>query len=597
MRLQQKAVLFLILPTLLVLAIMGVVGFQLVRNALLVQWQETAIAKLQRSAHNIDMRLRRPKDLLLFLQESSSFERNSQTYDLVIDQLRSLDGVVQVKSEWIVETTSGRGKGSMGTMQNGNRKRYHHLEQLSVTSPQYDPEFENETVSQKIYFKDKNDKEIGNIAVHISFRDLIEEVVKSPWWKSNRAYLLDLEGSVLASTQVIEVDSANKRGFAETGSIEGRTLIAMNDESSGTIFDSGLIPNKVSGFYRLSEAPWTMVVIAPGRKVLEPIITLGENFFLVLVLGILIVILIIRIATSKTTHAIKNVSDAAKDLAQGKFGEPLDPKSNDEVGKLTNNFNSMAQQLQERLLLKEAIGVASEVQQNFLPQQGFRSDKLEIEGVVIYCQETGGDYFDLLSYPDNPGKVGVVVGDVVGHGIGAALLMATVRALLRSCAGHFESLSSTIKAVNETICIDTFKTGSFVTLFYLVIHSDSRKISWVRCGHDPAMIFSPTTGQFSELRGDGLVLGIDQSYPYKDYSLIYGEDRQIILIGSDGAWEIKNSVGERFGKERLNHMIASNHELSSKKILALITEEINSYRGEVPHEDDITLTIIKINYE
>ena len=113
----------------------------------------------------------------------------------------------------------------------------------------------------------------------------------------------------------------------------------------------------------------------------------------------------------------------------------------------------------------------------------------------------------------------------------------------------------------------------------------------------PAIVFSPATGRFSELRGEGLVLGIDSDYSYKDYRYGYGEDRQILLIGSDGAWEVENSTGERFGKERLKELIAVNHERSSKKILDLITEEISRFRGEVPQEDDITLTIIKINYK
>ena len=576
---------------------MGGVGLLLMRNALLDQWQETAIEKLQRTAHYVDMRLMRPKELLLFLQEESSLQVTSKTHNFIVDQLQALDEVVEVEHEWEVKSTRGRGNGSMGGMQGENQKRYHHLEQLTITSPQYNAEFESETVSLTIYFKDSDDIQIGYIDVVLSFNDLIEEVVEAPWWKSNEAYLLDTQGNILASTQVLDTDKTKGNKFADRGLFEERTFSAMEGRNFGTIFNPGLIPDQISGFYRLTEAPWTMVVVAPGRKVLEPIITLGTNFLLVSAIGILLVLLIIHIATGKTTHAIKRVSDAAKDLAQGTFGEPLEARNNDEVGELTNNFNSMTRQLQERLLLKEAIGVASEVQKNFLPQEGFKTDKLEIEGTVIYCDETGGDYFDLLQYPEHPGKVGVVVGDVVGHGIGAALLMATVRALIRSCSSHFESPSTAINAVNEFLCLDTFKTGNFVTLIYLVINRDLQSIRWVRCGHDPAVVFSPNSGQFTELRGEGIVLGIDTDYSYKEYCHKIGDEKQVLLIGSDGVWEAENEEGEQFGKERLNKLLATNHELPLGSILDLITEKIRDFRGNITQRDDITLTIIKINYE
>ena len=91
----------------------------------------------------------------------------------------------------------------------------------------------------------------------------------------------------------------------------------------------------------------------------------------------------------------------------------------------------MTGQLKHRLAMKEAINVAREVQQNLLPHNSFSAEGLVASGVILYCDETGGDYFDIIKFPDNDRKVSVVVGDVVGHGIGAALLMTTVRALLR----------------------------------------------------------------------------------------------------------------------------------------------------------------------
>ena len=598
MKLQKKATLFLFLPTFLVLTAMGGIGFYLVRAALLNQWQETAIEKLNRSAHSVDMRLMQPKDLLQFLHEDSSFQSAAKNHDIIIEQLQALDGVVQVDHDWYTTPTKGRIAGEMGRTETQGRGRgVHHLEQLSVTSPQYNQGFADETISLAIYFKDINDVEIGNIEVLLSFDDLIKEVVETPWWKSNRAYLIDAKGTVLAATQNAGGEADNGLKLQERGALEEKTFEAIRSKESGTIFEQGLVPRQISGFYRLKEAPWTMVVIAPGDKVLAPIISLGMNFIIVSTIGILLVIFIIHRATGKTTQAIEKVSLASKNLAQGKFGETLISKIKDEVGELTSNFNSMARQLKERLLLKEAMGVASEVQQNLLPQEGFKAEGVEIEGIIIYCDETGGDYFDLLPFPRQAGKVGVVVGDVVGHGIGAALLMASVRASLRSSSSYYDSPSSVIGSVNEIICHDTSETGNFVTLFYLVVDWVAKQIEWVRCGHDPAVMFSPETGEFEELRGEGLALGFDNDFDYQGHRVEIGDSRHVIMMVSDGAWEVENEQGKEFGKERLTKLLATNHELSSKQILDLLTDEIDRFRGDVAPKDDITITVIKLNYE
>ncbi len=111
MKLQKKAALFLILPTFLVLTGMGIMGFYLVRGALLDQWKETALEKLQRSAHSVDMRLMQPKGLLKFLHEDSSFKSAVKNHDIIIEQLQALEGVVQVNHEWNVTPDKVRDAG------------------------------------------------------------------------------------------------------------------------------------------------------------------------------------------------------------------------------------------------------------------------------------------------------------------------------------------------------------------------------------------------------------------------------------------------------------------------------------------------------
>ena len=595
--LHRKATLFILVPTFLILVVMGIVGLNLVRNALLDQWQQTAVAKLQRSAHYVDMRLMRPRELLLYLHEDieNTASQQTQTYDIVINQLRALEGVVRVRQEWYDQVSRVR-KDRMKP-RNRMRRTYHHLERLDVTSPRYDTEFKNETVSLYTYFKDENDTRLGHIEVVISFYDLIGNVVEAPWWKSNKAFVVDQKGKILTSTLFAKGNrnDSDVRKLGEEESLGKEILEAMHKNSSGTVLTGELSQKEIGGYYRLSEAPWSLIVIAPGREVLKPIIIFRNYYFAISAIGILLVMLVIRTSVNKTTTAIKKVTNAANDLANGHFGSTLIVRSSDEVGELTHNFNMLSQQLKERIVLQEAMNVAGEIQKNLLPRKGYITEGLEINGAIIYCQETGGDFYDLLPDYRNDGKVRVVVGDVVGHGIGAALLMATVRALLRSRSGQPGGGPDVICDVNKHVCFDTLHSGDFVTLFFLTIDREAQTISWIRCGHEPAIVYFPESGCFSELRGEGLTLGVDATYSYREHRTEYGWGDQIILLGSDGVWDVENNSGERFGRERVKSLLGRYHMLSPDSIIQNITQEINLFRGKHPQNDDITLVVIKID--
>ncbi len=593
--LQQRTLLFILTPTLLLLLTLSGSGFLFVRNILLNQWGETAVVKLQRTAHFIDMELRRPKDLLLLLQSVEGADANRKTFNHIIEQIKGLQGVVGVKVEWptkdrMQETASPMEMQSTMGMMHGHR-----LERFEIGTPRYDSQLNSRTVSLISAVSDKDDMVVGRVEVIISFDQLIGQIVNSPWWKSNKAYLLDSEGNVLTSTssQLELEDYFPMRAFGTVNELEKKTLAAIRENNSGTVFGPGSPPEEISGFYHLTEAPWAIVIMAPGEQVLQPIIRFKLVYFLAVTIGIVLILIFIRQTTNRLTTRIKTISAAADDLAKGEFGPPLTITSHDEVGELTRSFNQMTGQLKQRLAMKVAINVAREVQQNLLPSGGFSAAGIVAAGVSLYCDETGGDYFDIITFSGNDKKVGVVVGDVVGHGIGAALLMTTVRALLRCRVDLLGSLDEIINDVNRLLCRDTSRSGSFVTLFYLEVDRRQNTIRWVRGGHDPAIVYSPGSRQFSELKGNGLALGVDVNYRFEYNELPVPDAEQLILIGSDGAWDVENEAGEQFGKDRIGRLLAANSDLQPDAILNNITEQINAFRGATPQNDDITLVVIK----
>ncbi len=561
----------------------------LIRETLLEQWQETAIAKLQQAAHHIDMRLLMPKKALKLFREEAGIEVDRHIAQFIVDQLREMEGVVQVNLEW-------KGNRMNDVFTGIPHMNFSRMEGLDVTTPIYNSEFKNETVSLVTEFWNENNQKIGHIEVIISFYDLISQIVKTPWWESNKAFLVDSQGNILTRTELFK-DMREKRKnnlFGENNPLEQKTLAALRENRSGTIFGPGMPPDEISGYYHLNEAPWTMVIIAQGEKVLQPIMRFRYSYLLISAAGIILALLLIRVTTNKTTRAIRRLSRGAKELTANTFGAELQVTSRDEVGELTRNFNSMSKQLQERLRLQQAMNIAREVQQNLLPQSSYTAEGVDICGITLYCDETGGDYFDLLPHPKQRNKVHIIAGDVVGHGIGAALLMATIRALVRCRISLSGRPAAIMKDVNSLLCKDTLKSGNFITLFYLVIDTEVNRVEWVRCGHDPAIVYSPDSHSFSELKGKGLALGVDPSWEYQENTISLDNNQQIVVIGSDGVWDTENEEKERFGRERVKTVLAENSHLSSKDIITAITDEITFFRNTKPLTDDITLVIAKI---
>jgi sigma-B regulation protein RsbU (phosphoserine phosphatase) len=157
--------------------------------------------------------------------------------------------------------------------------------------------------------------------------------------------------------------------------------------------------------------------------------------------------------------------------------------SNDELGDLGDGINEMTEGLIERDRMRQSLYLAKEVQQALLPRTDPQISGLDIASTSVYCDETGGDYFDYLASDGlNSGKISIVVGDVSGHGVSSALLMATARAFLRQRSGLPGSISQIVSDVNRHLTRDVEESGGFMTLFNLTINAKSRSLSWVRPG-------------------------------------------------------------------------------------------------------------------
>ena len=576
-KLQQRLSVFLLLPVAILLFSVGVIGFVYIRQHLLTQWQDAAILRLQRAAHYVDMRIETPKHFVSMLNKNIVRLQNDHYRTVILEQLKELDGV-SAASFIILNGTD------VSPFNKLNGKNF------NMSPPRFESVDDHRSVSLVSYLSDKNDENYVKLSITIQFRHHIEDIMTTGWWESDKAYLVDQSGAILSCTE----SDTRSTLHDKASPIELQTLAAMQVKPFGTILGKGHPPADVSGFHRLNEAPWFVIVVAPGEKILKPIVTFRFYYFIMGSVLIALILILIKGVTGQTVTDIKKVSRAAEKIATGNFENPLSVKSQDEVGDLTNSFNAMMLQLKERLQLKESIGLAKEVQQNLLPKKDFKMGNLDIAGDSLYCDETGGDYYDIMQYPLlGKGKIGIVVGDVVGHGISSAMLMTTVRALLRCRIANGGSLSKIVSDVNKLLCLDNSNSYAFVTLFIAIINAENKVIEWVRAGHEPAFIYDIGNDSFTELRGKGLPLGIDEDYSYQQNTFLRRKEDQILIIGTDGIWETENLAGEMFGKKRFRQVIRENRHLSASAIIDKVHIGITNFRKSAIQMDDITLVIAK----
>jgi PAS domain S-box-containing protein len=267
-------------------------------------------------------------------------------------------------------------------------------------------------------------------------------------------------------------------------------------------------------------------------------------------------------------------------------------KLRDDSGHIIGNMAFVADLTEQ----KKALALAAEVQKSLLPQYGVNLPGLDVAGRNVSCDEIGGDYFDFLDQNDYPNApLSIVVGDIAGHGVDAALLMTSARAFLRMRASQSGNISEIITEMNRHLTSDILESGRFMTLFYLAIDPDNQRLQWVRAGHDPALIYDPERNTFEELSGEGIALGVSEDVRYEENVKSGVAEGQVIALGTDGIWEAINRDGQMFGKERFRDVIRSHAKENAITILSAVYDELDHYTRGQKSADDITLVVAKVS--
>ena len=339
-------------------------------------------------------------------------------------------------------------------------------------------------------------------------------------------------------------------------------------------------------------------VAVSDRNSIESLEMLTAGLWMLIPVAVAIgggLVLIVSLNLKKSLDAMVVV---LKQVTKGQFGSQVKVTTNDEIGYVGDVINDMTDGLIERDRMRQSLDLAMEVQQNLLPKDDLRVNGLDIAGRSIYCDETGGDYYDFITNDEAMNrKIGVAIGDVSGHGIPAALLMATVRSSLRQRLSLPGNTAQIVSDVNCQLVRDVEDSGQFMTLFYLTVDPANQNIQWVRAGHDPGIFYDPATDTFEDLKGEGIALGVDADWRFEMNERIGFVKGQILVLSTDGVWEAHNHTGEIFGKDRLSEIVRQNSAKTATEIIEAVLAALGRFRKDSAIEDDITLVVIKIEQD
>jgi serine phosphatase RsbU (regulator of sigma subunit)/anti-sigma regulatory factor (Ser/Thr protein kinase)/transposase len=403
--------------------------------------------------------------------------------------------------------------------------------------------------------------------------------------------VLDAAGRVWGSNQFQELFT--RRGVPKAG--------VIRDGDARTLYEPVLRAEGRDHPGLMTPVGWVEVALkesAITERVQRARVELATIALFTLVVGCMVTALLIGIFVKP----IQALSDTVRAIGEGQMLTDIGSSGNEEIDDIARAFNEVTAKFRasqgnvmEQERIQREMQVAQEIQQTLLPRAVPELDGFELGYLYRAAKEVGGDYFDFITVDDR--TIGVVVADVSGKGVPGSLVMTMIRTALRMEARGNRSASDVMSKMNSFVTEDMRK-GMFVTMFYVVLDSVNRAVSYASAGHNPMILYRGGQDATYFLKPKGIPVGInvpDQDLFRKTISVEKLTLRQddMLVIYTDGITEAMNPAREQFGEARLLAAIKRFGHLTAQEFSDALNEEIHEFTAGALQNDDITLVAIK----
>jgi len=353
---------------------------------------------------------------------------------------------------------------------------------------------------------------------------------------------------------------------------------------------------------------YSRISSAPGADGTGNIVIL----ILELVGGLFLVMEIVALAMGlalarSITGSVHELFTGTEQVRRGDFTHKIEVKADDQLGELAESFNSMTasiedllQQAAEKKRLEEELRIAHEIQMSLLPQGPLHMPGVSVTAICVPAREVGGDYYDF--FPLDEHRLGVLIADVSGKGTSAALYMAELKGLMLSLSRVHSSPRALLIDANRIIA-PHLDARSFITLTYAIVDLKARTMTYARAGHTPLIHLPPSRASEPRrariLAPSGMVLGLklDHGEMFErllEEAWIPLQSGDLYVFFTDGITEAMTRLDDFFGEHRLGQIIERHADLPSEELRERVFREIESFVGDAPQHDDMTMILLRI---
>jgi serine phosphatase RsbU (regulator of sigma subunit) len=387
------------------------------------------------------------------------------------------------------------------------------------------------------------------------------------------------------------------RGWVYTPGEEDRAVLAGLGVVPGQPVTRDDAGDWVIAYQRYGDAGIEIGVARPLGVALQDIRrTTARNFALGVGLAVLALLGILPLSRRMTRH-LNTLTEGAARLGRGDLDVRVPVPHSVEFARLAETFNRMAGDLkrnQEQLVaqerLRKELEIGRRIQRELLPQAHLREPFAEIGGLSIPAREVGGDFFNY--FPLRDGEVAVLLGDVSGKGVPAALLMANLQATLRARLALEPDLARLVDALDREMD-SAVPLSAYVTLFLAVLEGQTGVLRYVNAGHNTQFV-ARSDGGIEQLVSSGRPPGLYPGGGYVEETVSLGDGDALFLF-TDGIVEAEDESGDPFGMERLEAVLNVHRRDALDGLLGQAHEAVRTHRG--PHEADDDATMLALRFQ
>lgn len=417
-----------------------------------------------------------------------------------------------------------------------------------------------------------------------------------------------VDGNVVARASSSPSDAALEKFDAKTP----LRAIATTDTSGGVTGDHvefdvagerflGRASNLSAANARAGQA----VLASSMDQALRPLRRLQKSILITVLLVCIVALIVCHRIARMISRPIEELVAGTRRIAAAQFDAPVKIHRRDELGVLAESFNQMASGLKERDELREErvkierdLALARKIQMDVLPKELPTCPGYDIAAYSHPAEQTGGDIYDLVAlaldpvHPDEPPSLVLLLADATGHGIGPALSVTQVRSMIRMGVRLRAELDEVLSQINRQLCNDLGQQR-FVTAFLGLLDVSSHNINYRSAGQAPLLHFHGKNHRFEWLDSSMLPLGIDEDPQSDGERRMQIEPGDLIVLLTDGFYEMSNAAGQQFGQERVAEVILQHHHRPARELLNEIISAAQAFAGAAPQLDDMTGVVIR----